>query len=265
MAAAYAVLGHSGTNMNGTIRVVPPNVTLVFLTACLRVYQENNIVLPMFKNKTSLNSFFNNIKPTNSNYVQSIKRIREVYPPNRPYLDYSISMPTTNKMLHGVYNLPRNFNTQNRSNALFGTNKKGSITLSDVLQHVSERGGGVVFASICRSVPGVLSLEPRHINNGRPKSPHKVRHPHTGERRLLGSVPKYMGLRRTNNRKPFMSQIARAARFARTMPQPNRTVTRIPVPVPRSLKVVLKIKKPPQLPKIRFVYNPNKTVRTTLQ
>ena len=98
---AYAVLGHSGTNRNGTIKVVPYNVTLVFLTACLRVYQENNIVLPMFKTQTSLNAFLNNIKPTNSNYVKSIKSIREVYPSNTQYRDYSISMQTTNGMLHG--------------------------------------------------------------------------------------------------------------------------------------------------------------------
>jgi hypothetical protein len=254
---AYAVLGHSGTNRNGTIEVVPANVTLVFLTACLRVYQENNIVLPMFKNQNLLNSFLNNIKPTNSNYVKSIKRIREVYPSNTPYQDYSISMPTTNGMLHGVYNLPRNFNTQNRSNALFGTRNNKRIKLSEVLGHVSGRGGGVVFAAICRSMPGVLSLEPRHINNGRPRSPHKVRHPVTGEIRRLPSLPRYTGLRKLKHRKPYMYQIATALRTARNLPQPNRTVTRIPVPVPPSLKVILKIKKPP-VPKIRFVYNPNK-------
>jgi hypothetical protein len=152
----------------------------------------------------------------------------------------------------GVYNLPRNFNTQTRSNALFGTRNNTRIQLSDVLRQVSGRGGGVVFAAICRSMPCVLSLEPRHINNGRPRSPHKVRHPLTGERRLLGSVPKYMGLRRLKHRKPYMHQIATALRTARNLPRPNRSVTRIPVPP--SLKVILKIKKP--LPKIRFVYNP---------
>lgn len=237
----YVVFGHSGTRENFSTKHVPNGVTLVLLTSCLRVFNNDKAVMEAFKTQSSLNKFMEPLKSTNTNSnIRRLKFMRQIYYGGDEYLDHFITMPKEDMgMLHGVYSLPRNFGAVSRTNALFKSRNKESIQLSTLLKKVSKSGGGVVFGAFCRSVPGVVSLS----SGGSGSAPHKIRSGTNTRVVGLGGLSTYMGLRPLSHRVNFMKSLRNALALRRRVPRPSSAsrVEGISVKVPTTLKVTIKV------------------------
>ena len=243
----YVVFGHSGTSKKVPTRTVPFGVTLVLLTSCLMAFNNDNAVMGAFKNQNSLNKFLEPLQSTNSANVRRLKGVREIYHWPDEYPDHHITMPKENRgMLHGVYSLPRNFNTVHRNNAVFNTRNDESTMLSDVLEKVRANGGGVVFGAFCRSVPGVVSLSTGGVGSSR----NTVRAGPSRREFGKGGLSTYMGLRPLSVRSGFMTQFHKATELRKRVPRPSsaRQSERIAVKIPKfkfvfkpSMKIKLKV------------------------
>ncbi len=254
------MLGHSSTSKRVETRKVPFGVTLVLLSSCLMFFNNDVAMMDAFKNQTSLNKFLEPLQNTNSANVKRLKGVREIYHGGDEYPEHHITMPKENRgMLHGVYNLPRNFKTVRRNNAMFNTRNNESTMLSGVLDKVSRGGGGVVFGAFCRSLPGVVSLS----TWGAGSSPDTVRLGLAKRKFGKGGLSTYMGLRPLSTRAGFMSQVHKATNLKRRVPRPSSAgqAERIKVRVPMRFKIVSK----PKPPAMRFKLKLSKAVQNALR
>lgn len=245
----YAVLGHSDITIANKDAIVPRGVNLVFLSECGYVYSKNDEHRPILRNTQKTTNFLNSGKGL-------------IYGPGSIYRDQYITMPLKNKvnLLHGIYKLPVNLSrprpapiartvpepspaekkkkkkkkivieydyptrpVNTRNNLSRG---REDIRLSEVLEMVSDMGGGTVIAVICRPV-GNLTL-----SNAREKSTRKV-----AEKRLqahevyvkgkplrflgrLGGIETFKTLRPLKSRVKYRRAINNSESIRASVPRP---------------------------------------------
>jgi hypothetical protein len=235
----YVVLGHSIIQNTNTNKIVPAGVTLVFLSECGYTYSRNRVHGPILKNERLTN-----------NFLKSGKVL--IYGPGSTYRDQVVSMPQTNKvnLLHGIYKLPVNLFRTNRpprelldngkyryytrpnqphtpipNNVSYGTEL---VRISGILDEVRTMGGGTVICSVCRGIENVaysniLRLPKRTVFHKR-RGAVSVKNGNNNPKRYLspnGGVKKYMGLRRTKQRGPYMNAIKKAVNIKSGIPPPT--------------------------------------------
>ena len=138
----YALLGHSRIN-RVNVKKVPNGTTLVLLAKCGRQFNKNNKFEKIFKNQNKIN-----------NYLGNQMQNKNVYTAGSSYTNQVIHLSALNNLPHGLIQLPTNIHTIRNSNSL----AHGNIKISNALQIIKDKGGGIMFGVFCRGTKGVRKL-----------------------------------------------------------------------------------------------------------
>lgn len=138
---AYLLMGHS-TLRSPVSRKVPSGVTLVLMAKCGRQFNKNNKFRDMLKNNKSINEYLKH----NEN--------KNVYKSGNNYTNQKVKLTVQNGLPHGLFNLPINIRAANYRFSYVKEEPK----ISEVLNIVKRRGGGVVIGMFCRGTPGIRKL-----------------------------------------------------------------------------------------------------------
>jgi len=141
----WALLGHSKLNSPSWSRV-PRGTTLVLLAKCGRQFDANNRFKRIFKSENKIAKYLSHNKSKN------------VYTSGNKYTNQVVHMNAVNNLPHGLVTLPRNISGIHNQNSLV----RGSIRVSNALNIIKNRGGGVLFGMFCRGTPGVRKVRSGH-------------------------------------------------------------------------------------------------------
>ena len=160
---AWALLGHSSLSTTAVERV-PAGVTLVLLAKCGRQFNANNRFHRIFKNNNKITKYLAHNKTKN------------VYTSGDRYTNQFIQMEKNNEISHGLVSLPINIRAIHNYNSI----ARGRIKISNAVNIIKNKGGGVLFGMFCRGTPGVrktkngektllkqkVILKGNNVNNG---------------------------------------------------------------------------------------------------
>jgi len=135
---AWALLGHSSLS-TPAVKRVPNGVTLVLLAKCGRQFNVNNRFRRIFKNDKKITRYLAHNKSKN------------VYTSGNKYTNQIVYLESNNTMPHGLVTLPMNIRAIHNHNTFV----RGSVKISNAINIVKNRGGGILFGMFCRGTPGV--------------------------------------------------------------------------------------------------------------